>query len=79
MMQAKDLKNGWRNLVKTIKSAERLPDATLMVNDQHVLCKVIRVRTPDFERLADGYTIDETIWVDATHETVLKTIEHTHT
>ena len=79
MMQAKDLKDRWRNLVKTIKSAERLPDATLAVNGQHVLCKVIRVRTPDFKRLADGFTIDETIWIDATQETVLKTIEHMHT
>jgi thiol-disulfide isomerase/thioredoxin len=79
MMQAKDLKKKWSTLVKTLKSAERLPDAMLTMNGQQVLCKVIHIQTSDLKRLADGYTIDETIWIDATHEIVLRTVEHVHT
>ena len=79
MLQAKDLKKKWSILVKTLKSAERLPDATLTVNGQQVLCKVIHIQTSDLKRQIDGYTLDETIWIDATQETVLRAVEHVHT
>jgi thiol-disulfide isomerase/thioredoxin/outer membrane lipoprotein-sorting protein len=76
MMQAKNLKKKWSNLVKSVKSAELLPDAALMVDGHQVLCKVVHIQTSDFKRVSDGYT--ETIWIDAMHETVLKTVEQGH-
>jgi thiol-disulfide isomerase/thioredoxin len=79
MLQAKDLRKRWSNFFKSLKSAERLPDAMLTVNGQQVLCKAVHVQTSDLKRAGDGYTLDETIWIDATHETVLRTEEHLHT
>jgi thiol-disulfide isomerase/thioredoxin/outer membrane lipoprotein-sorting protein len=79
MLQAKGLRKRWSDLVRSLKSAERLPDAMLTVNGQQVLCKVVHVQTSDLKRVGGGYTLDETIWIDATHETVLRTEEHLHT
>ena len=79
MMQARDLKKKWSHLANSLKSADRLPDALLTVNGQQVLCNVVRIRTSDFKRVGDGFALDETMWIDATRETVLKTIEHVHT
>jgi hypothetical protein len=78
MMQAKNLKKKWSNLVKSVKSAELLPDAALMVDGHQVLCKVIHIQTSDFKRVSDGYTSDKTIWIDASHERILKTVEQGH-
>lgn len=78
MMQAKDLKKRWSNLVKSLKSAELLSDAVLTMDGHQVLCKVIRIQASDFKRVSDDYTGDKTIWVDAMHETVLKTVEQAH-
>ena len=79
MLQAKDLRKRWSDLVRSLKSAERLPDAMLTTNGQQVLCKVVHVQTSDLKRVGDGYTLDETIWIDATRETVLRTEAHLHT
>ena len=71
-------KNGhvWR---KSFKSAERLPDATLIVNGHEVACDVVRIQSSDQRRVTPGYTFEKTIWIDKAHETVLRTIEHADT
>lgn len=79
MLQAKGLRKRWSYLVSSLKSAERLPDAMLTVNGQQILCKAVHVQTSDLKRVVADYTFDETIWIDATHETVLRTEEHLHT
>jgi hypothetical protein len=63
-------------LAKPLKSADRLPDATLIVNGLEITCRVVRIQNSDQKRVSPNYVFDKTIWIDKTHETVMKTIEH---
>jgi thiol-disulfide isomerase/thioredoxin/outer membrane lipoprotein-sorting protein len=84
MVQAKHLKLKWTDLARSLKSANRLPDETLKVNGHRVRCDVVRIRTSDLKpvvvnRVGDGYTLDELIWIDKSHATILRTVEQVHT
>jgi len=76
--QAEQLKKSLADMAKSLKSADRLPDATLVVNGHEVFCNVVRVQNSDQKRLSPDYTFDKTIWIDKTHMTFVKTIEHAH-
>jgi thiol-disulfide isomerase/thioredoxin len=79
MSQAGNLRKSLGSLAKSLKSADRLPDATLRVNGRNVSCYVIRVKSSDEKRALPSNSFDETIWINKTHETVMKAVEHTHT
>jgi thiol-disulfide isomerase/thioredoxin len=74
--RAQQLIKQWSSLLKTLKSADRLGDATLMVNGHEVHCNVVHVQSSDQKRMRSGYAFDETIWIDETRGTVLRTIVH---
>ncbi len=79
MWSAKNLRSSLGTLAKSFKSAERLPDANLIVNGHEVACNVVRVQNSDQRRVTPEYTFERTIWIDKAHQTFLKTIEHSHT
>jgi outer membrane lipoprotein-sorting protein len=79
MFQAENLRKNMSALAKTLKSADRLPDATLVVNGHKVSCHVVRFQSSDKKRASPGYSFDKTIWIDKTHQTVIKMIEYAHT
>jgi thiol-disulfide isomerase/thioredoxin len=74
--QAQNLRRNLGDMAKSLKSADRLPDATLVVNGHEVSCNVVRVQNSDQKRLSPDYRFDKTIWIDKTHMTFVKTIEH---
>lgn len=76
---AENLRRTLAEMAKHLKSAERLPDATLTVNGQQVLCQVVRVQSSDQKRELPEYLFERTIWIDAERNTILKTVEHAHT
>jgi thiol-disulfide isomerase/thioredoxin/outer membrane lipoprotein-sorting protein len=79
MFQAENLRKNLGALAKGLKSAGRLPDATLVVNGRKVYCHVVRFQSSDQKRASPDYLFDKTIWIDKTHQTVMKMIEHAHT
>jgi thiol-disulfide isomerase/thioredoxin/outer membrane lipoprotein-sorting protein len=79
MRDAEDLKTEWSDLAKSLKSAQRLPDATLWVKGHPVSCNLVHVRTSDLRRLRSDFSFDETLWIDKAHETILRKIEHENT
>jgi thiol-disulfide isomerase/thioredoxin len=79
LMNAKYLRRTLADLTKSLKSADRLPDETLTVNGQKILCQVIRVQSSDQKRERPSYLFEKTIWIDAERGTILKTVEHAHT
>jgi thiol-disulfide isomerase/thioredoxin/outer membrane lipoprotein-sorting protein len=78
MFQAENLRKYLGVLAKALKSADRLPDATLVVSGRKVYCHVARFQSSDRKRASPGYLFDKTIWIDKTHQTVIKMIEHNH-
>jgi thiol-disulfide isomerase/thioredoxin/outer membrane lipoprotein-sorting protein len=78
MMRAKNLRMSLGALAKPLKSADRLPDATLIANGLEITCRVVRIQNSDQKRASPNYVFDKTIWIDKTHETIMKTIEHAH-
>jgi thiol-disulfide isomerase/thioredoxin len=77
VVQAALLRKQWSSRVKTLKSADRLGDAILMVNGHEVRCNVVHFQSSDLKRVpSTDYLFDETIWIDKTSETVLRTIVH---
>jgi thiol-disulfide isomerase/thioredoxin len=79
LMNARYLRGELAELAKNFKSAERLPDETITVNGQKILCQVIRVRSSDQKRERPSYLFEKTIWIDVEHGTILKTVERAHT
>lgn len=79
VMNAENLRRTLADMAKRLKSAERLPDATLTVNGQQVLCQVVRIQSSDQKREQPEYLFEKTIWIDAQQGTILKTVEKGHT
>ena len=79
LMNAENLRGSLANMAKQYKSAERLPDETLMVDGRPVSCQVIRVQSSDQKRERPAYSFERKIWIDAERSTVLKTVEQAHT
>ncbi len=79
MLNAQNLRKNLGTLAKSFKSAERLPDANLIVNGREVACDVVRIQNSDQRRLTPDYTFEKTIWIDKAHQTFLKTAERVHT
>jgi outer membrane lipoprotein-sorting protein len=78
MWNAENLRKRLGDLAKSFKSAQRLPDANLIVNGHELSCDVVRVQNSDQRRLTPDYTFDKTIWIDKAQQTVVKTAEHAH-
>jgi thiol-disulfide isomerase/thioredoxin len=79
LINAERLRKTLSNLATSLKSADRLPDATLVVNGHKVPCNVVHIQSSDEKRVPSGYSFDKTIWVDKKNGTVLRIIEHAHT
>ncbi len=79
MSEGEHLRKRLGGLAKSLKSADRLPDATLEVDGREVACNVIRFQSSDEKRQSPHYVFDKTIWIDKKHETILKIVEHAHT
>jgi thiol-disulfide isomerase/thioredoxin len=79
MWSAENLRKNLGVLAKSFKSAQRLPDANLIVNGHEVSCDVVRVQNSDQRRVSPNYTFEKTIWIDKAHRTFVKTAEHAHT
>jgi thiol-disulfide isomerase/thioredoxin len=79
MWNAENLRKNLGVLAKSFKSAQRLPDANLIVNGHEVSCDVVRVQNSDQRRVTPDYTFEKTIWIDKAHQTFVKTAEHADT
>ncbi len=80
MWRAEQLKKQWSSLLKTLKSADRLGEAILIVNGREVHCNVVHVQSSDLKRVpSNAYLFDETIWIDKTRGTVIRTMVHADT
>jgi thiol-disulfide isomerase/thioredoxin len=79
LWEAENLRKSLGTLAESLKSAERLPDAVLIVDGHEVPCDVVRIRNSDQKRVSPNYTFDKSIWIDKSQQTVMKTIEHAHT
>jgi thiol-disulfide isomerase/thioredoxin len=79
MWNAENLRKNLGTLAKSFKSAERLPDATLIVNGHEVSCDVVRIQNSDQRRITPDYTFVKTIWIDKAHQTFVKTAERAQT
>lgn len=78
MWKAENLRKNLGTLAKSFKSAERLPDAILVINGHEVSCDVVRIKNSDQRRVTPDYTFVKTIWIDKAHQTFVKTAEHAH-
>ena len=58
-----------------IKSAERLPDAELVVAHRKYRCAVVHIGRADLKRARPDETFDKTIWIDKSTGTILKIVE----
>lgn len=79
LSDAEDLRRELGSFASHLKSATRLPDATLSVAGREVSCYVVRVQTADMKRETANYSFQRTYWIDKAHETILRTVEHAHT
>jgi thiol-disulfide isomerase/thioredoxin len=79
LMNAEELRETLGNLAKSLKSANRLPDATLKLDGHKISCNVIRVQTSDQKRVPSNYSYDKTIWIDKRNETIVRITESVHT
>jgi thiol-disulfide isomerase/thioredoxin len=79
LMNAERLRKTLSSLATSLKSADRLPDATLIVNGHKVSCHVVHIQSSDEKRVSSGYSFDKTIWVDTKNGTIVRMIEHAHT
>lgn len=73
---AEDLRGDLEVLAEHLKSAERLPDASLMENGRSVSCYVVLVHNYDEIRPPLRESYDKTIWIEKEREIVLKIVEH---
>jgi thiol-disulfide isomerase/thioredoxin len=78
LMNAENLRTNLAYIAKPFKSAERLPDETLIWSGQPILCQVVEVRSVDEKRQNPNHDFNRQIWIDAANGTVLKTVEHGH-
>jgi len=78
LRQAERLRTTLGDEAKHLKSATRLPDASLTMNGHEISCYVVRVQTADMKRVSD-YSFEKTIWIDKTHENILRIVEHANT
>jgi thiol-disulfide isomerase/thioredoxin len=72
LMNAQSTRERLADLAKDLKSADLLPETTLDVAGQPVICAVIRVRNADFKRANPNYSVENTIWIDKQREIVVK-------
>jgi thiol-disulfide isomerase/thioredoxin len=74
--QAQLLRKNLTNLTALSKSAEWLPDEFLDINSRKILCHVIRLEIAFPKKPGVDRSSDRTIWIDAAHEMVVKTVQH---
>jgi len=79
MFEAEHVRKQLGALAKSLKSADRLADATLEVDGHEVACNVVRFQSSDQKRPAPDNFFDKTVWIDKNHETILRIVEHAHT
>jgi thiol-disulfide isomerase/thioredoxin len=77
--QAQTLRRTLANFAKQYKSADLLADDVLDSAGKKVACYVVRLRSADMKRVRPEYVSEKILWIDQTHETILKTVEHAHT
>lgn len=75
LTQAEHLRERLGDQAKHLKSATRLPDASLTMNGREISCYVVRIQTADMKRVSD-YSFEKTIWIDKIHENILRIAEH---
>ena len=76
IMQAQGLRNLLARSAESINSAQRLPDAQLVLNGHRYSCAVVHVRRSDLKRAGPDEKFDRTIWIDKGTQTILKVEEH---
>ncbi|MDR3728057.1 MAG: TlpA disulfide reductase family protein [Terracidiphilus sp.] len=75
ILQAKNLRRMLADWADSVKSADRLPDETLLVEGKPVLCQMVHVTSADLKRSRPSNRLERTIWIDREHNTVLKMVE----
>jgi thiol-disulfide isomerase/thioredoxin/outer membrane lipoprotein-sorting protein len=75
LISSQSMKERLAGLGKDLKSAELLPETTIDVAGQPVICAVIKVRNANLKRANPNYSVENIIWIDKQHEIVVKTEE----
>ena len=75
LMQAENLRKSLAASAARIKSAERLPDADLVVDGRTYSCAVVHIGRSDLKRTRPDEKFDRTIWIDKGTDTILKVVE----
>jgi thiol-disulfide isomerase/thioredoxin len=75
LITAKNLRNSLANSAGEFKSAERLPDAVLVVGGRRVSCAVVHMGRSDLLRTGSYGKFSRTIWIDKRAGTILKIVE----
>jgi thiol-disulfide isomerase/thioredoxin/outer membrane lipoprotein-sorting protein len=73
--EARNLPVRLQSIVKTLASAEFLPDEKLPVDGRAVRCRVVHVRSSDEKRVNPNFKYDRKIWIDADRNVILKIAE----
>ncbi|HZQ20917.1 MAG TPA: redoxin family protein [Terriglobales bacterium] len=70
--QAKDLINAAVQLPSRVKSATLLRDQKIELSGQRIKCHVIHLSENDFRRKRAEFKTDETIWIDASRNVIVR-------
>lgn len=74
-LRAKNLRKSLAASAERIKSAERLPDAVLVVEGRKYSCAVVHIGRSDLKRTRPDEKFEQTIWIDKGTDTILKVVE----
>jgi thiol-disulfide isomerase/thioredoxin len=74
-MRAKNLRKSLAASAERFNSAERLPDAVLVVDDRRHYCAVVHIGRSDLKRTGPEEKFEQSIWIDKSTSTILKVVE----
>lgn len=79
LVQAEQLRDDLATIAKGYNSADRLPDADLVLQGRKVPCYVVRLKSEDLNKKLNFGASDITYWIDKANNVVLQSEEHSHT
>ena len=76
LLAAQSLKRNLAQFARNLKTADRLPDATISVRGRNIQCLVVHFQSSDRKRATAGYSFEKTVWIDKSQLNLVRTVEH---
>ena len=76
LLAAQSLKRNLAQFARNLKTADRLPDATISVRGHNIRCLVVHFQSSDRKRATAGYSFEKTVWIDKSQLNLVRTVEH---